>query len=144
MNFEKMKFREVINGDSILYFINDKEVKKEVYDSILNDKSLYTFPPLPKMNGSPENSCDIDDNDSEEICQCDDCLELLGLIEDIRELDDHDALNELRNFIEIVKVQIHYESLSQAYSELGNSMIKVSANLETELDNVLGQFTVEE
>ena len=128
------------------YMINDKFVSKEVYDKMMNDESMYILPPLPKMNDSPENSCDNenDDVDTEEICQCDDCLELLGLIEDIRELDDHDALNELKNYIEIVKVQTHYESLSQAYSELGNSMIKVSANLETELDNVLGQFTVEE
>lgn len=143
MKFERMKFKEIINGENVEYMVNDKFVTKEVYDKLLADESLYILPPLPKMNSSPENSCDINDKDFEEICTCEDCLELLGLIEDIRELDDHDALNELRNYIELVKVQTHYESLSQAYNELGNSMIKVSANLETELDNILSQFEVE-
>lgn len=149
MSFEKIKFKEIINGEEIQYLINDKYVTKETYFSLLNDESLYVLPPLPKMNGSPENSYNVDKtsnvnnkNNDEGICACEECQELLEIIYDIREMNDNEALEGLRNYIDAIRTKTNLESLIQAYSEFGNSMIKVSAQLEVELEDFLSQFDV--
>jgi len=152
MSFQKIKFKEIINEttNETSYQINDKFVTKEVYDSMEQDDSLYILPPLPKMNGSPENSCkviDINknrDNNEVEFCQCDQCQELLQIIDDIREMDDNEALEGLQNYIESIKIKSHLETASQIYNEIGNNMIKVSGKLEDQLDEFLSQFEVVE
>jgi len=150
MSFQKIKFKEIINGNEISYQINDKYVTSEVYNAMLNDEDLFVLPPLPKMNGSPENSCKVidinknrDNNDSE-FCQCDQCQELLQIIDDIREMDDNEALEGLQNYIESIKIKAHLETASQIYNEIGNNMIKVSGKLEDQLDEFLKQFEVVE
>ena len=150
MSFQKIKFKEIINGNEISYQINDKYVTSEVYNAMLNDEDLFVLPPLPKMNGSPENSCKVidinknrDNNDSE-FCQCDQCQELLQIIDDIREMDDNEALEGLQNYIESIKIKAHLETASQIYNEIGNNMIKVSGKLEDQLDEFLSQFEVVE
>src|SRR5680860_1166206 len=99
--FEKMKFKEVITDNVTLYYINNKQVEESTYLSILKDDSLYTLPPLPKMNDSPENNCNNSNNtnnneDDTEICACEECEEFLQVIHDIREMDDNLALDGLR------------------------------------------------
>jgi len=149
MAFDKIKFKEIVNGEEITYQINDKFVTEEVYSSMLNDESLYVMPPLPKMNGSPENSCKVIDinknrDNVDELCQCDQCQELLQVIDDIREMDDIEALEGLQNYIESIKIKSHLETASQIYNEIGNNMIKVSGKLEDQLDDFLNQFEVVE
>jgi len=152
MSFEKIKFKEIINEttNETSYQINNKFVTKEVYDSMEQDESLFVLPPLPKMNGSPENSCKVIDinknrgNDEFEFCQCDQCQELLQIIDDIREMDDNEALEGLQNYVESIKIKSHLETASQIYNEIGNNMIKVSGKLEDQLDDFLSQFDVVE
>jgi len=152
MEFSKIKFKEIINEttNQTSYQINDKFVSKEVYDSMEQDDSLFVLPPLPKMNGSPENKSNVidinknrDNNDSE-FCQCEECQELLQIIGDIREMDDFEALEGLQNYIESIKIKAHLETASQIYNEIGNNMIKVSGKLEDQLDEFLSQFEVVE
>jgi len=151
MSFQKIKFEKIIdNNNEVQHLINGKYVDKETYESLLNDDTLYILPPLPKMNGSPENSCkviDINknrDNNNSEFCQCDQCQELLQIIDDIREMDDFEALEGLQNYIESIKIKVHLETASQIYNEIGNNMIKVSGKLEDQLDEFLSQFEVVE
>ena len=152
MEFQKIKFKEIINEttNETSYQINNKFVTKEVYDSMEQDESLFVLPPLPKMNGSPENNCkviDINknrDNNESEFCQCDQCQELLQIIDDIREMDDNEALEGLQNYVESIKIKSHLETASQIYNEIGNNMIKVSGKLEDQLDDFLSQFEVVE
>ena len=139
MGFERLKFKEIINGNEKQFFINDKQVDENTYEKILNDNSLF-FPPLPKVDKSPENS--NNHNDEEFICE--DCQELLNIITDLREMDDGEAIDALRGYIEIIKTETHFQSLIEAYGELGSSFNKVSAKLEVELDNFLEQFVDEE
>ena len=150
MAFEKIMFKEIITDGKSEFMINNKFVDKETYDKVSSDESLYVLPPLPKMNGSPENSCKVidinknrDNNDSE-FCQCEECQELLQIIGDIREMDDFEALEGLQNYIESIKIKAHLETASQIYNEIGNNMIKVSGKLEDQLDEFLSQFEVVE
>ena len=159
MEFSKIKFKEIINEttNEISYQINDKFVTKEVYDSMEQDESLYIMPPLPKMNGSPENSNPpkpnnvininkYNSNDSEyesnEECDCPQCQELLDIIYTIREMDDYEAKELLTNYIDAIKTKTGLETSTEIYSQLGNSMIKVSAQLDVQLDNFMSQFDV--
>ena len=152
MEFSKIKFKEIINEttNETSYQINDKFVTKEVYDSMEQDESLYVLPPLPKMNGSPENSCKVIDinknryNDESEFCNCDQCQELLTIIDDIREMDDAEALEALGGYIEAIKTKTNLKASADIYNTLGNNMIKVSTGLEIQLDDFLSQFEVAE
>ena len=153
MSFAKLKFKEIIKGKKHNFFINDKSVDESTYNQILNDDSLYELPPLPKpkMNVSPENNCNININNVDntnintntEECPCENCQELLNIISDIREMGDNEALVELGSYIEAVKTKTHMESLIEAYSELGSSMVKVSSRLEIQLENFMEQFSTE-
>ena len=138
MGFEKLRFEKIVQNDETQFFINSKLVDENTYNKLLNDETLYTFPPLPKVDKSPENH----DNNEEYICE--DCQELLQIITDLREMDDGEAIDALRGYIEIIKTETHFQSLIEAYGELGSSFNKVSAKLEVELDNFLGQFVDEE
>jgi len=131
MAFEKVKFKEIINGEEVTYMINDKIVDKETYDKLSSDDSLYVLPSLPKMNDSPENNCNHNMNNNQYDYDYD--QELLAIINDIREMDDNEALEGLRNYLEAVRAETRLLTLSEAYNELGNSMIKVSARLEDQL-----------
>ena len=162
MEFSKIKFKEIINEttNEVSYQINDKFVTKEVYDLMEQDDSLYILPPLPKMNGSPENSNSpkpsnvtnvtninkYSSNDSEyesnEECDCPQCQELLDIIYTIREMDDYEAKELLTNYIDAIKTKTGLETSTEIYSQLGNSMIKVSAQLDVQLDNFMSQFDV--
>lgn len=152
MAFEKIVFKEIINvnGDNkeITYQINDKYVTKEVYDKVSSDESLFVLPPLPKMNGSPKNTCkvvDINKNNSNvEECACEECQELLQVIYDIREMDDNEALEGLRSYVEAIRIKTNLEALVNVYDELGNGMIKTSARLEDQLEEFLSQFDIVE
>ena len=159
MEFSKIKFKEIINEttNETSYQINDKFVTKEVYDSMEQDEYLYILPPLPKMNGSPENSNTsksskvtninkYNSNDSEyesnEECDCPQCQELMDIIFTIREMDDYEAKELLTNYIDAIKTKTGLETSTEIYSQLGNSMIKVSAQLDVQLDNFMSQFDV--
>jgi len=158
MSFEKIKFKEIINENGeTSYQINNKFVTKEVYDSMEQDESLYVLPPLPKMNGSPENSnppkpsnvtninkynSNDSEYDSNEECDCSQCQELLDIIYTIREMDDYEAKELLTNYIDAIKTKTGLETSTEIYSQLGNSMIKVSAQLDVQLDNFMSQFDV--
>jgi len=161
MEFSKIKFKEIINEttNEISYQINNKFVTKEVYDSMEQDESLFVLPPLPKMNGSPENSNPpkpsnviginkYNSNDSEyesiEECDCPQCQELLDIIYTIREMDDYEAKELLTNYIDAIKTKTGLETSTEIYSQLGNSMIKVSAQLDVQLDSFMSQFDVVE
>jgi len=162
MSFSKIKFKEIINEttNQTSYQINDKFVSKEVYDSMEQDESLFVLPPLPKMNGSPENSnppkpsnvININkyntnqneyNSDSEE-CDCPQCQELLDIIYTIREMDDYEAKELLTNYIDAIKTKTGLETSAEIYGQLGNSMIKVSSQLEIQLDDFMSQFEVVE
>ena len=104
----------------------------------MEDESLYTpsyaLPPLPKMNDSPENNCNHNMNNNQYDCEDNDYdQELSAIINDIREMDDNEALEGLRNYLEAVRAETRLLTLSEAYNELGNSMIKVSARLGDQL-----------
>ena len=162
MSFHQLKFKEIINNNEVQYLINDKFVTKSTYDSLLNDDSLYApsvFPPLPKIKISPENNINIktnnktsnsnnleeitkedEDEDSIDQCNCEECQELRLVISDIREMDDAEALEGLKYYIESIRTKTHLESVSRVYEELGNSMIKVSSKLDIQLEEFLSQF----
>jgi len=159
MSFQKIKFKEIINEttNQTSYQINNKFVTKEVYDSMEQDDSLFVLPPLPKMNGSPENSNPpkpsnvisinkYNSNDSEyesnEECDCPQCQELLDIIYTIREMDDYEAKELLTNYIDAIKTKTGLETSTEIYSQLGNGMIKVSAQLDVQLDSFMSQFDV--
>jgi len=148
MSFQKIKFKEIINGEEKTYQINDKYVTEEVYNSMSNDESLYVLPPLPKMNGSPENNCKVvninKNNPNVEECACEECQELLQVIYDIREIDDNEALEGLRSYVEAIRIKTNLEALVNVYNELGNGMIKTSARLEDQLEEFFSQFDVVE
>ncbi len=144
MGFEKLKFREVVNGDRIEYFINNKQVEKNVYDKLMFDDSLYTFPPLPKVDKSPEDSCNINHDDEGDGFICEDCQELLDIISDLREMDDGEAIDALREYLNIVRAETQLETLIEVYSELGSSTSKLATRLEIELENFRSQFSDEE
>jgi len=161
MALDKIKFKEIINEttNETSYQINNKFVTKEIYDSIEQDDSLYIMPPLPKMNGSPENSNSpkpsnvtninkYNSNDSEyesnEECDCPQCQELMDIIYTIREMDDYEAKELLTNYIDAIKTKTGLETSIEIYSQLGNGMIKVSAQLDVQLDNFMSQFDVVE
>lgn len=140
MGFEKLKFEKITNGDEKQFFINDKLVEEDVYNKLLNDNTLYTFPPLPKVDKSPENS----NHNDEETFICEDCAELLDIITDLREMDDGEAIDALREYIEAIKTEAHFRSLIEAYGELGSSFNKVSARMEFELERYMEQFEDED
>jgi len=160
MEFSKIKFKEIINEttNETSYQINDKFVTKEVYDSMEQDEYLYILPPLPKMNGSPENSNiskpsnvtninkyssnDSEYNSDNEECDCPQCQELLDIIYTIREMDDYEAKELLTNYIDAIKTKTGLETSTEIYSQLGNGMIKVSAQLDVQLDSFMSQFDV--
>jgi len=157
MAFEKIMFKEIITDGKSEFMINNKFVDKETYDKVSLDESLYIMPPLPKMNGSPENSNPTkpsnvtninkyNSNDSEyesnEECDCPQCQELLDIIYTIREMDDYEAKDLLTNYIDAIKTKTGLETSTEIYSQLGNSMIKVSAQLDVQLDNFMSQFDV--
>jgi len=145
-SFEKMKFEEIINGEDIQFFINGKKVEEDTYNTLLNDDSLYNFPPLP----SPENKSNINNKyyspsssitqEEPEICDCEQCTEFLTIINDIRKMDDYQALEGLKNYIELVKMQ----ALSEVYSELGTNMIKISSRLEDKIEAITCQLYSDE
>ena len=116
MAFEKVKFKEIINGEEVTYMINDKIVDKETYDKLSSDDSLYVLPSLPKMNDSPENNCNHNMNDNMENNQYDyeSNQELLAIINDIREMDDNEALEGLRGYLEAVRTETRLLTLSEA------------------------------
>jgi hypothetical protein len=152
--FEKMKFEKIINGDDIQYFINHKPVEQEVYDTILLDDSLYQLPPLPKVNNIPENNSSssnkvvsinkYSEKENEEECHCENCQELLIMINNIREMSDYDAKNVLSNYIEVIKTHVHMETLVDVYGEIGSSLVKHSGKLENQLEEFLEQFNCED
>ena len=160
MGFEKIKFEKIINNNEVQHIINGKYVTKSTYESLLNDESLFVLPPLPKIKVSPENSIKTngnsnsnnnnheettkEDEDEDNIgqCDCEQCQELRLVISDIREMDDNEALEGLKYYIEAVRTKTHLESVSQVYEELGNSMIKVSSQLDVQLEDFLSQFDV--
>jgi len=157
MAFEKILFEKIIDNGQLDYKINNKFVTEEIYNAILNDETMYILPPLPKMNGSPENSNPpkpsnvtninkYNSNDSEyesnEECDCPQCQELLDIIYTIREMDDYEAKELLTNYIDAIKTKTGLETSTEIYSQLGNSMIKVSAQLDVQLDNFMSQFDV--
>ena len=159
MAFEKIMFKEIITDGKSEFMINNKFVDKETYDKVSSDESLYIMPPLPKMNGSPENSNPskpsnvtnfnkYNSNDSEyesnEDCDCPQCQELLDIIYTIREMDDYEAKELLTNYIDAIKTKTGLETSTEIYSQLGNSMIKVSAQLDVQLDNFMSQFDIVE
>jgi hypothetical protein len=146
-----MKFEKIIKGKKIEYFINNKPVEQEVYDSILQDDSLYEFLPLPKVNNIPDNNCNTNkvvsinkNSENEEECHCENCQELLIMINNIREMDDYEAKNILGNYIEVIKTHVHMETLVDTYNEIGNSLVKHSGKLENQLEEFLGQFEEDE
>jgi len=140
MAFQKIVFEKNTVDNKSEFKINNKFVTEEVYYSTLNDDSLYdsTIPPLPKVVNSPENSYNND------ICQCPSCQELLDLINELRGLDNKEALNILKGYIEGVRLESHYQTASEIYSELGNSMIKLSGKLELELEDMMNEEYSEE
>ena len=161
MGFEKIKFEKIINNNEVQHIINGKFVTKSTYESLLNDESLYVLPPLPKIKVSPENNIktniktnnktsnsnnleeitkEDEDEDSIDQCNCEECQELRLVISDIKEMDDNEALEGLKYYIEAVKTKTHLESVSRVYEELGNSMIKVSSKLDVQLEEFLSQF----
>ena len=157
MAFEKILFEKIIDNGQLDYKINNKFVTEEIYNAILNDETMYILPPLPKMNGSPENSNPpkpsnvtninkYNSNDSEyesnEECDCPQCQELLDIIYTIREMDDYEAKELLTNYIDAIKTKTGLETSTEIYSQLGNGMIKVSAQLDVQLDSFMSQFDV--
>lgn len=148
--FEKMKFREIINGDKTEFFINDKSVSQETYDSILNDNSLYTLPPLPlpnvknnNQNNAP-NTTQNSNNYTEIQIDGDEYQELLTMVNDIKEMSVEDAIVGLKFYLDAIKTETQLEALSQAYEELGNGMIKTAIRLENKLEDYMSQFYVED
>jgi len=162
MAFEKIMFKEIITDGKSEFMINNKFVDKETYDKVSLDESLYILPPLPKMNGSPENSnspkpnnvtninkysfndSEYESNSDNEECDCPQCQELLDIIYTIREMDDYEAKDLLTNYIDAIKTKTGLETSTEIYSQLGNGMIKVSAQLDVQLDNFMSQFDVVE
>jgi len=159
MSFQKIKFEKIINNSEVQHLINGKYVDKETYESLLNDDTLYVMPPLPKMNGSPENSnppkpsnvtninkynSSDSEYESNEECDCPQCQELLDIIYTIREMDNYEAKELLTNYIDAIKTKTGLETSTEIYSQLGNGMIKVSAQLDVQLDNFMSQFDVVE
>jgi len=157
MAFEKILFEKIIDNGQLDYKINNKFMVSSFNIAILNDETMYILPPLPKMNGSPENSNPpkpsnvtninkYNSNDSEyesnEECDCPQCQELLDIIYTIREMDDYEAKELLTNYIDAIKTKTGLETSTEIYSQLGNSMIKVSAQLDVQLDNFMSQFDV--
>ncbi len=140
MGFEKLKFEKIINNDQTQFLINGKEVDEKTYTKLISDDSLYTFSPLPKVDKSPEDSGNH--NDEEFICE--DCAELLNIITDLREMDDGDAIEGLRNYLDVIRTETQLETLIEVYSELGSSTSKLATRLEIELENFRSQFSDEE
>lgn len=146
-SFQKIKFKEIINGDKIEYMINDKFVTKDTYTKLNNDETLFVLPPLPKVINSPENRFRQVEEDINEDEQCDgdcpECQELALVVSDIKEMSDEEAIEGLRHYIESIKVQTHLEVSSAIYAELGNSMIKVASRLEIQLEDFYDSQSVD-
>jgi len=151
MAFQKLNFKEVIDGDKTLYFISVKkeeykEVNKEVYLKLQSDDSLFMspFPPLPKTNNVPDDECGNNIINEVEEYPLEVKEELLSVIEDIRNLNDEEALDMLYEFIEDIKKQTMFESLSLAYNELANNLNKAAARMEINLENLQDDITYED
>ena len=138
MDFQKLKFKEVVTKDGIQYFINEKIVDEDTYHKLLNDESLYTVPKLPKTSNG-ENSCDT----NESQCMCEECQELFTIISDIKELDTGEAVEALREYLEFIRTEASLETTIHIYSESGSNATKTAAKLEVQLENYRNQNTVE-
>lgn len=135
-----MKFKEVVTGDGIQYFINEKIVDEVTYHKLLNDESLYTIPKLPKMTSNGENSCNTNENQ----CMCEECQELFTIISDIKELDTGEAVEALREYLEFIRTEASLETTIHIYSEIGSNATRTAAKLEVQLEDYRDQFAMDD
>lgn len=142
MSFQKLKFKEIINGEEKQFFINDKLVDENTYLKMLMDDSLYSLPPLPKTNSVPDDRCSANENNEEYLCE--ECQQFLNIIEAVRELDDNESLELMRDFVEDIKTQTVFQALIGAYSELASNLNKTVARMEIELEKLEDEIMYED
>jgi len=137
MGFDKLKFKEIIkpNGE-VEYFINGQHVNEDTYNKLLNDDSLYNLPPLPKVNENYNEY--IDEHYDEDINE--NYEELLNIVQDIKQMNEKEAINGLKNYLEIIKTEVYLQTLITTYNEIGNNSIKFAARLENELEDLLNEI----
>lgn len=126
-----MLLKEVINGNTKEYYINDKKVDEDTYKTLSSDDTVeFMQAPLPTETCFYNNGHGFG-------CECDDCLEIVNVIEALIDVDEKEAFEILLDYVDFVKEKTKMNVLLQTYEELGKNMLKMSGRIENELDEFL-------
>jgi transcription elongation factor Elf1 len=107
------------------FYINNKEVSEHAYLQ-LSDDILYKSD---ITNIQPEQT---------EECNCPDCQALRETIRNIRQMDDKEALEYLRSFMDTNLRIAELNTQIDSYNEFGKQFFKSASILENQLEQQFG------
>ena len=130
-----MSFREETckdeNGNIIKkYYINNQPVSEHTYFSLSDD--FYSGKPLLQNQNQEQ--------DSEELCTCQECETLRYIIDNIKNMDKEDAVEYLRNVIETNVTIGQYQKQIDLYNTFGQQFFKTASQLDNEMEEYIDEM----
>ena len=141
-----MKFEKIITNDITECYINDKPVPEDTYNTLITDETVSQLPNnKSKLTNEEYNHSefDVDNIGNNEPCQCPECQELYEIVTDIQEMDFDTAVAVLREYLDDLETDVHLSTMIECYETLGQSLLKVSGKLESELENHMSKYDEE-
>lgn len=152
-NSSNLNFNEQTTKDSEgniikTYFINNKPVDEKVFLTLSDD--FYSNIPKKKTNKviniSKKEICDEDFSDEQPLINqsnySDEEYEtLFAIVANIKGMEEEDAIDFLGDIFLRNNELTVLDTQSQIYDELGKGMLKLSSQIEVELENAVNEFS---
>ena len=145
LNFSEQTSRDEQGNIMKKYFINNKSVNENVYFTLSDD----FYGNIPKKDKADRNEETVKEevpisNSSIQDNYCNEEDEVLyDMVLSIQEMDEDTAVDFLKDLLEKNNEIAIYETKIRMYEELGKNMIKISGQLETQMENVIDDYSNE-
>lgn len=139
-----MKFEKINNNGTVEYYINDKLVPESTYNTLVNDEAVSQLPyNKSKITNEEYTNSEFNIEDDEDYCDCPECQELYEIVGSIQDMDFDTAVAVLRQYFDDFRTDIRLSTMIESYEQLGQSLLKVSGKLESELENHMSKYDVD-
>lgn len=131
-----MKFEKIQSNGEIKFYINDKIVDENTYNILSNDDSVNQTPHKKTMSNQQyeDHEFNIEAEDSV-YCECEECQNIREVVSQIKELEDDDAFNYLRDYITSIQYETGNFANIEILTQIGNEFIKAAGKMEAELES---------
>jgi hypothetical protein len=115
-----------------IYYIDNTPVETSVYISMLEEQ-LSKNAKTPKLDEQKIHELEYN---CEDECTCPECQKLLDFIFDLSDMEDHEALETFRDYVNSENQKAFIKGMISAYDEVSKFTNKTSARWDNALDNI--------